>query len=38
MTKLNEYADSQTPAHMHKLINSFALDVIAKVTASLSPM
>ena len=38
MTKLDEYVDSQTPAHMHKLVTSFTLDVITKVTATLSPM
>ncbi|XP_076128851.1 cholesterol 24-hydroxylase-like [Alosa pseudoharengus] len=31
MTKLDEYAESQQAAHMHKLVNSFTLDVITKV-------
>lgn len=31
MTKLSEFADSEEPVHMHKMINSFTMDVITKV-------
>ncbi|XP_063079351.1 cholesterol 24-hydroxylase-like [Engraulis encrasicolus] len=31
MTKLSEFADREEPVHMHKLINSFTMDVITKI-------
>ncbi|XP_063079355.1 cholesterol 24-hydroxylase-like [Engraulis encrasicolus] len=31
MTKLSEFADSEEPVHMHKMINSFTMDVITKI-------
>ena len=32
MDKLGTLADSNTNAHMHRLVNSVTMDVIAKVT------